>query len=186
MKYPLFLRAYNSPFRPPKLKWYFGHTAIGTPIFLPRKWVKFTFEDAVKSAEEFVKKHPKSLEKISFDKLVESRRNYFKAVPLKIGFNFCDLMWKTKWQRDDYRFEYSPMISFVFFGYQIAITFVAIEALHYWECFLPYYFETDKRLSVKERIEYCRKRYPCIWTSYRDGDEEITDYWNIVLKNKFL
>jgi hypothetical protein len=157
MRYPLFLRAYNSPFRPPKLKWYFGKTAVGVPIFLPRKWV-----------------------------VNKEKPGYLKTIPLKVGFSFCDLMWKTKWQRDDYRFEHSPVLSLVFFGYQIAITFVAIEFNHYWECFIPYYFETDKKLSVRERIKDCRERYPCVWTSYTDGAKETVDYYNLILKNKYL
>ena len=45
-----FLKAFNSPFKPLKLKWYFGKTAIGTPYFFPRKWVKATPERAKKAA----------------------------------------------------------------------------------------------------------------------------------------
>ena len=79
-----FLRAYNSPFKAPKLKWYCGKIALGTPYFFPRRWIK----------------NP-------------DKSGYLKAVPKKIGFDFVPLGWKTKW--DSYRFEWSPMISFVFF-----------------------------------------------------------------------
>ena len=60
-----FLRAYNSPFKAPKLKWYCGKVALGTPYFFPRTWVKATpelahtaTEDWIKSTEEFNKRNP--------------------------------------------------------------------------------------------------------------------------------
>jgi hypothetical protein len=34
-----FLKVFNSPFKRPKLKWYFGEVAIGTPYFYPRRWI---------------------------------------------------------------------------------------------------------------------------------------------------
>jgi len=34
-----YIKAFNSPFKRPKLKWYFGKIAIGTPYFYPRRWV---------------------------------------------------------------------------------------------------------------------------------------------------
>jgi hypothetical protein len=37
-----YLKAYFSPFKPLKPKFYIGKTAIGTPYFYPRKWVKAT------------------------------------------------------------------------------------------------------------------------------------------------
>ena len=153
-----FLRTYNSPFKPLRLKWYFGKTAIGTPYFLPRKWVK-------------------------------DKENYgfLKAVPKKIGFDFVPLGWKTKWEFTDYRFEYSPMWSFVFFGYQIAITFYTPEPDHYWECWLYYTRQTDKTKSVRERILQARKEYPCVWTRSGNGiKEEEVCYWNVILKHKNL
>ena len=35
-----FLLILNSPFKPLKLRWYFGPITMGTPYFLPRKWNK--------------------------------------------------------------------------------------------------------------------------------------------------
>jgi hypothetical protein len=37
-----YLKTYFSPFKPLKPKFYIGKTAIGTPYFYPRKWVKAT------------------------------------------------------------------------------------------------------------------------------------------------
>lgn len=151
MRYPLFLRAYNSPFKPPKLIWYFGKTAIGVPIFLPRKWINN-----------------------------KEKPGYMKAKSLTVGFSFCDLMWKTKYH--SYRFEYSPVLSFVAFGYQVAITFVAPHADHYWECFLAYYYETDKKLSRQDRLKDCIERFPCVWTRHSGDEKEKINYWKLILK----
>jgi hypothetical protein len=157
MKYPLFLRAYNSPFKPLKLKWYFGKTAVGVPIFLPRKWVND-------------KDNPR----------------YMKAIPLKVDFSFCDVMWKTKWSSTDFRHEYNSVWSFVFFGYQITVTFYSPYDSHYFEPFLFYYFATDKNKSRKERVNECRTKFPCTWTSYTDGKKETIDYYELILKTKYL
>ena len=35
----IFFKALCSPFKPFKLKFYIGETQIGTPYFLPRKWI---------------------------------------------------------------------------------------------------------------------------------------------------
>ena len=36
------LKVLNSPFKPFSVTWYIGKTQVGTPYFLPRKWVKAT------------------------------------------------------------------------------------------------------------------------------------------------
>lgn len=180
------MKVYFSPFKFFLPKLYIGKIAVSVPYFLPRKWVKFTYKDALNKAEEHLKKHPQSSDLVPFDKLVDSYKGYSKAVPLKIGFSFCGLGWKTKWRSDDFRFEYSPVWSFVCFGYQIALTFVAPEADHYWESFLAYSYETDKALSWEERVKDCRVRYPQTWTQH-SGEEKITiDYWNLIIKEKYL
>ena len=148
-----FLRAYNSPFKPPKLKWYCGKVALGTPYFFPRKWVK----------------NP-------------DKPGYLKAIPKKIGFDFVPLGWKTKY--DSYRFEWSPRISFVFFKWQIAVTFVAPHEDHYWEIWL--YYTRETKGNTKERIELCRLLAPQTWTSYSKGKEETINYYNLILKKKWI
>jgi hypothetical protein len=107
-----------------------------------------------------------------------------KAKPKKIGFDFVGLGWKTKWDNTDYRFEWSPVWSFVFFGYQIAITFVAPEMHHYWECWL--YYSRETKGKTKERLEQARKEFPCVWTSTSDGVITEICYWDKVLKEKYL
>jgi hypothetical protein len=147
-----YLRVYNSPFKPPKIKLYYGKVAIGTPYFLPRKWVK-------------------------------NGKGYLTAVPRKIGFDFVGLGWKTKY--DDYRFEWSPLISFVFFKWQIAVTFVAPELDHYWESWL--YYTRETKGTTKQRIAQCRKEAPQIWTTTKSDGTRITiNYYNKILKTKWL
>ena len=152
-----FLKALNSPFKPFKLQWYAGEVAIGTPYFFPRRWKK--------------------------DK---NKPGYLKAVPKKIGFDFVSLGWKTKWRPDDYRFEWAPTWSFVFFKWQIAVSFIAPEQSHYWESWLYYEKQTDKTKSKAERIAQCREKAPQTWTVH-EGDKKTTvDYYNEILKKKYL
>lgn len=149
-----FLRAYNSPFKAPKLKWYCGKVALGTPYFFPRKWVK----------------NP-------------DKPGYLKAIPKKIGFDFVPLGWKTKF--DFYRHEWNPRISFVFFKWQIAVTFVPEHDMHYWEAWL--YYTRETKGNTAERIARCRKEAPQTWTTCEWGKEKkTTDYYNLILKNKWL
>jgi len=107
------------------------------------------------------------------------------AVPLTVGFSYCSLGWKTKY--DDYRHEWNPILSFVFFGYQIALTVYSPYHSHYWESWLYYEYETDKTKSKRERIEQCRKEAPQTWTSHKQGEEPVTtDYYTKILKPKYL
>lgn len=189
-----FFRAYNSPFKPPSPKLYIGKVAIGTPYFLPRRWVKGTPTRALDAAvkyrkerKEFNERNPEYARPIkSFREIYEDKLKCSYAVPKRFGFNYTGLGWKTKWKRDDYRFEWNPVFSFVFFKWQIAISFIAPEFHHYWECWLYYTRETDKTKSTKERLEQARKKYPCRWTRYVNGEEEMICYWDSILKNKWL
>lgn len=113
---------------------------------------------------------------------VDKKTNQF--VTKKVGFDFVSLGWKTKW--DTYRFEWAPRLSFVFFGYQIAVTVVAPDEHHYWEAWLYYERETDKTKSKKERIEQCIKESPMIYTVWKNREEGTIDYYNTILKPKYL
>ena len=189
-----FIKALWSPFKPFKLKWYVGKTAVGTPYFYPRKWVKATPEmahkatmDYIESEENYNKLNPKYARKIRpYDEVYQEKLRYEFAVPKKIGFDFVGLGWKTKY--DDYRFEWAPVLSFVFFGYQIAAIVVAPEISHYWESWLYYEYQTDKTKSKQERIAQCRKEAPQTWrTLGKDGEEDIiTDYYDLILRKKYI
>ena len=155
-----FLKALVSPFKPFKLKFYIGKTQIGVPYFLPRKWV--TDPD---------------------------KPGYMKAIPRKIGFDHCGLGWKTKWTETDYRFEWCPIWSFVFWRWQIAVSFVGPRG-HvgindaYWEAWL--YYANDTKGTKKERIEQCKTDYPKRSTIYRQGQEAVdVNYYDVILKKKY-
>ena len=157
MKKLRYLKAYFSPFKPLKPKFYIGKTAIGTPYFCPRRTVRS-----------------------------KTKPGWSEFVPKKIGFDFVDLGWKTKWTATDFRFEWAPIWSFVFFGYQIAIIWNAPEQDHYWECWLYYELCTDKSKSVEDRVAQCRKEFPCVWTSHKDGVETEINYYKKILRKKYL
>ena len=189
LKYTLenfrWVKALFSPFKPFKVSFYAGKTRIGIPYFYPRKWVKFTREDALEKAT----KVSQMSGSIYFGKdpntMVDEFMKYTKAVPLKVGFSYCSLGWKTKY--DDYRHEWNPIFSFVFFGYQIALTVYSPYHSHYWESWLYYEYRTDKTKSKRERIEQCRKEASQTWTSHKQGEEPVTtDYYTKILRSKYL
>jgi hypothetical protein len=151
------LKVLNSPFKPFRVRFYVGKTRIGIPYFYPRKWVK--------------------------DK---DKPGYTKAVPLKVGFSYCGLGWKTKWTNTDFRYEWGPVLSFVFFGYQIALMVSQKYSSHYWEAWLYYEYATDKTKSKRERIEQCKKEFNQTWKVYSNGEEEIINYYELILKTKYL
>ena len=122
-----YIKSLFSPFKPFKLKVYCGKAMIGTPYFLPRKWVNNTPEDAKKSATNSIN-NPR-LTKKSFKEHYDYYLSCRKAVPKTIGFDLVGLGWKTKF--GEYRFEYSPLISFVFFKWQIAVMVIAPHLNHY-------------------------------------------------------
>lgn len=190
-----FIKALWSPFKPFKLKWYTGKISVGTPYFFPRKWVKATPELAHKATLEYIEReenynqlNPEYARKIRpYDEVYQEKLKYEFAVPKKIGFDFVRLGWKTKWSETDYRFEWSPVFSFVFFGYQIAVTVVAPEMSHYWEAWLYYENDTDKKKSKRERIETCKKEFSLTYTVMQTGkDKETVNYYDSILRKKYL
>ena len=150
-----YLKVFNSPFKRPKLKWYFGKIAIGTPYFYPRKTVKDP-----------------------------DKPGWLKFVPKKIGFDFVGLGYKIKWSSTDYRFEWAPLISFVFFKWQIAVIVTAPEQHHYWEAWL--FYNRDTKGTPKERIEQCKEEFSLTYISHKkDGTKNVIDYYDLILKDKY-
>lgn len=145
------ISAFNSPFKSPKLKWYFGEIAIGTPYFYPRRWIN----------------NPE-------------KPGYKMAVTKKIGFDFVNLGWKTKWSDTDYQFEWNPIWSFVFFKWQIAVSFVPHDCHYYWEAWLYYHYNTKG--TQRERIEVCKKEFP---QTYAVSKGETVNFYNKILKRKY-
>lgn len=199
MKRFTYLKILNSPFKPFRLKWYMGKTRIGTPYFFPRKWVKATPELAHKSVLEYIEReesfnklNPNHARKIRpYDEVYQEKLRYQFPVPLKVGFNSCDLGWKTKWTNKDIRFEWSPIYSFVFFGYQIALSVLAPNSEYdhsYWAAWIYYELYTDKTKSKKERIEQCKKEFSVSWIHYDKilQKEYTLNHYDFILKKKYL
>ena len=184
----------NSPFKLPKVDFYAGKTQIGIPYFLPRKFVKATNRTATIAALEEIEKqkswndlNPKYARKIkSFEELFSEKLKYRFAEPLTIGFSYCGLGYKTKWNDTDYRFEWNPVLSFVFFGYQIALTIYSPYQDHYWTSWLYYEYATDKTKSKRERIEQCKKEFGQKWVRSKDDKDETIDYYECILKRKYI
>jgi hypothetical protein len=198
MKKFTFLKTYFSPFKPLKLKFYIGETAIGTPYFLPRVWKKATPKQATEAALKEIERIKQYNERNSYvdgfePRMIKPFKDYYNSKlesqfqsPKKIGFDFVGLGWKIKWTDTDFRFEYSPTWSFVFFGYQIAIIFYTPEQDQYWESWLYYELETDKTKTRKERVKDMRKNFSQTWTSTIDGKATTVDYYNVILKKKYI
>jgi len=199
LKYTLerfrWVKALWSPFKPFKVSFYAGKTQVGVPYFYPRKFVKATPELAYKAASDEIEKQEKwnklnpehAREVKLIGEVFQEKLKYRFAVPLKVGFSYCSLGWKTKWSDTDFRHEWNPVLSFVFFGYQIALTFYSPYKSHYWEPWLYYEYATDKTKSKRERIEQCIKEHNQTWTVYTRGDEEgMIDYYEFILKPKYL
>jgi len=157
LKYTLhrfrWIKALFSPFKPFKVSFYAGKTQVGIPFFYPRKTVKS-----------------------------KTKPGYSEFKPLTVGFSYCSLGYKTKWTDTDYRHEWNPVLSFVFFGYQLALTFYSPYRSHYWEAWLYYEYATDKTKSKRERIEQCRKEHNQTWTVAGGS----IDYYEFILKPKYL
>jgi hypothetical protein len=193
MKRFAYIKAFFSPFKRPKLKWYFGKVAIGTPYFYPRRWIKITPKYAHEIALERIFeakmfnernkgvdfKHKVPTYKEAYDRVINSQR----AIPKKIGFDFVDLGFKTKWSDTDYRFEWSPLVSFVFFGLQLAVMVTPPEQHHYWEAWLYYENNTDKKKSKQERINQCKEEFPMKFKVSKSGEDWLyVDYYDLILK----
>jgi len=190
----IFTKTFFSPFKPLKWKWHLGKVKVGTPIFMPRTWKKATPKKACEEAlkeikrvrEHNSKEGSSKITERTFEELYESYLRYKFPQPKKIGFDLRDVMWKTKWSEKDIRFEFSPVFSFVFFGLQFAIVFTAPEPDHYWPSFIYYHLYTDKSKSAQERIEQCKKEFPNTWTRHYKGATETIDYYQFILRKKFL
>ena len=190
-----YLGVLNSPFVGLELKWYFGEIKHGTPYFLPRKWVKCDFKDAIKAWNKL-----DNDTQLECSKKIGGTNKWFsdyieghtKPIPIKyFGFDYTSLGWKTKY--NDIRFEWSPSISLVIFGKQLFISIIpkmrktpedaTIRVDIYWEAYLTYKYRTDKTKSKHERLEQTMKEYSCTW-----GNKEMgyRDYYPFILKKKYI
>ena len=184
-----FLRAYFSPFKSLKIHFYFGNIKRGVPYFHPRKWVKFTKQDAINKATEDCNNPNNRRHGQNPEDIYKEYMRYLKPIYIKwFGFTYCGLGWKTKWTSDDYRYEWPPVFSLVILKKQFAITFGADHISHYWESWLYYRYSTDRTKSTKDRLIQCMTGFPNIWTStsYQDGKKETINFYTKILRKKYL
>jgi hypothetical protein len=144
------IKVFFSPFKTPKIDFYFGNITMGVPYFLPRRIVNGKF----------------------------IRNKWF-------AFNSCSLGWKTKWGETDYRFEWGPVLSFVFLKKQFCVFIVPPEQSFYWESWLYYERNTDKTKSVKHRIEQCIKNFPQTYIIHENNKQYEKDFYSLILKKKY-
>ena len=195
MKNFSYLKTFMSPFKRPKLKFYLGKTAMGTPYFYPRRWVKATPALAREAALQEIKRvedfNTRNAKNGSSQTVPDYDTAYARAMRCtypkdkRIGIDFVELGWKTKWSETDIRFEWAPRWSFVCFGYQFVVTFCAPEEMHYWECWLYYELHTDKSKSRRERIAQCREKFPQVWIKHTTDGEEKTNYYDLILRKGY-
>jgi hypothetical protein len=185
-------KAMFSPFKRLTLKVYAGKLAIGMPYFYPRKLVYVSEAEAIEIANEQCDKYDaKNIGYDYADELQKARRTR-RFVPRRFGFDYIGLGYKTKWSNTDYRFEWSPRLSFVCFGYQIAVTVVPklpkdVSIDYYWESWLYYNYNTDVTKTPKERIAETRKERTGMVTSYQKGKDPVTScIWDSILKSRYL
>ena len=183
---------YFSPFKPPIPKFYVGGITVGVPYFYPRRWVKATPKRATEAALKEIKRlneANKGKRVPSFEEVYKEKLRYEYVVDKKIGFDFVGLGYKTKWSGTDYRFEWGPVWSFVFFGWQVAVSFKVPYPEHYWVCWLTYKNDTYKQSSTRMKIHKAKEVNPEVWTSSfsgLDNKKETVCYWDKVLKDKWL
>lgn len=179
-----FLKVYFSPFKIIIPTFYIGKINYGVPFYFPRRWVKLSKKEILEKAKIVVERGDVLYKDMSISKIAELFKGYCKVKGDKlIGFDFVGLGYKYKFEQ--IRHEYNPIWSFVFFKWQIAILFIPEDDSQYWESWVYYEKHTDKSKSVEERIEQCRKEVPQTWRSWDNGEEKITDYYPLILKNKW-
>ena len=140
----------NGKFIKPKFYWYFGswYREGNLPVWRRGNTIHFG-----KNYYDENKKYVKEYERIyDYAKLVKSewteegKKNhpflskFLKPVyelPYWLSFYFfnSDIMYKTKWSEDDYRYEYPAHITLVFFGLALSVTaYIPKQDENDWTC----------------------------------------------------
>lgn len=116
----------------------------------------------------------------------KKKEGYLEPIPKKIGFDLVGLGWKTKW--DDYRFEWSPMFSFVFFKWQFCIFALGPGSRkdNYWEAWLYYHYRTsgNKMKRLLKTMEDNSLTYK--WSKAYGKESGYECDWPYILKDKYV
>lgn len=176
------IKVLNSPFKSFRLKFYLGKIAIGVPYFYPRSWVKLNKKEKIEKAKKLMESSA-----LNFKQALKLQERTHKCVAKKwFGIDYLKLGWKTKWSDTDYRFEYAPMLSIIFLKIQFCIFVVVDNPDNYWESWLYYENNTDKSKSKKERLQQCIIDFPQIWKVWENNEKKEINYYDLIIKKKYL
>lgn len=164
----------HGAFIKPKLKWYFGswRREGNLPVWRRGNTIHFgkygerndeyDYAKLVSSewTEEGKKNHP----------IISKFLKPTYELPYWLSFYFfnSDIVWKTKWEEDDFRYEYPAHITLVFFGLALSVTAYIPMADEndwtvqddYWESLLTYNYYNGDLKKVND-VMGC-------WNSYGD------------------
>jgi hypothetical protein len=180
----------------PKLRWYFGswRKEGNLPVWRRGNTIHFGKYDERNDTYDYAKL-------VSSEWTEEGKKNHpflskflkpTYQLPYWLSFYFfnSDIMWKTKWTEDDFRYEFPAHITLVFFGLCISVTAYIPKVDEndwtcqddYWESLLTYnYFNGDLKKTNdvmgwwnKPDDENFRFRFqPRFLTSQVDRDDLI-------------
>lgn len=182
----------RTPFVHLKGHWYFGKIAIGVPYFYPRYLRKKTDADIIETLIDMSDNERRYIkENNGWKTWLDNQHESHKFVQAKwFKFDYVRLGWKTKW--DEYRFEWNPGFSLVLFNKQLNVIFKPDMPTTfdfddvYWEGWLTYNFETDKKKPVHDRLIEFFNKYGAIWKRTNElGKEEDVDYMYEILKPNY-
>lgn len=151
-----YLNIFNSPFKRPKLSFYFGEIAIGTPYFLPRKMIK----------------NPE-------------KEGYLKFVPRKFGFNLIYFGWKTKWDEYRFEWEPGISFVAFNKQIVLKITAPIDFRDVYWEAWLYYKYKT-KGTQLDRIQQTIKEHSATWVRYSKNEDNISTNYYLQILKEKYL
>jgi len=153
----ILFHAFFSPFKRPKLKFYFGNIEMGTPYFYPRKMI-----------------------------LSDDKTHYTFKAKVWFGIDFVGLGWKTKWSDIDYRYEYAPLFSLVLFKKQFCIFLHTDEPDSYWTALLYYKYHTLQNHRWKDRVDKLKHDFPLSYISHHsDGRVTKSNHYDVILKEAY-
>lgn len=143
----------------PKLKWYFGSWRHEHNLPVWRRGPQIRFGKHYERTENWNWAKLESVEWNEFGKknhpiLSKIIKKPVWQLPIWLAFHWynCDIMYKTKWDEDDFRYEFPAHFTIVFFGLAISVTaYIPKEDEddwmcqdQYWESILTYqYYNGD-------------------------------------------
>jgi hypothetical protein len=181
-----YLGVINSPFKGLRVSFYFGEILHGTPYFYPRKWIKYTKKELYNNfLEELKGEKPRYVDwKLYYDQ----NKGMSHAIDTKwFGIDVLGLGYKSKFE--EWRYEYNPMMSIVVLKRQFCMfirpNITCDRDDVYWEAWLTYKYDTDKKSSIDQRFLQLIEKYSATWSQYTKNGKITVDYFPDILKKKW-